>query len=207
MQVQSGQADSPVAQALVWRFNAPNAVTMARVILAIVIPLLLIYGGRVEVILAGILLVVAWASDGLDGFLARKLGQSTLVGSLFDLATDRVLMTPTLIISIIKGLWWRTSNLMPLNPYPYAVIVIVADLTILVGIGTYLWKRRSRAIEFPTPTQIAKVTYLVQMLTLTVGVLGIGPDILIAGLMYLAILFTLIASYSYLKKGGYVFTC
>ena len=207
MQVQSEQADNSIAQTLEWRFNVPNAVTMSRLVLAIIVPWLLIRGNEVEIMLAGILLIVAWASDGIDGFFARRLGQSTLVGALFDLVTDRLLMTPTLIISIVKGLWWRTSSLMPLNPYPYAVIVIVADLTVLVGIGTYLWKRRSRAIEFPTPTQIAKVTYLVQMLTLTVGVLGIGPDILIAGLMYLAILFTLIASYSYLKKGGYVFTC
>lgn len=69
-----------------------------------------------------------------------------------------------------------------------------------------MWKRRSRAIEFPAPTQIARITYSIQMPTLVVGVLGIGPDTLIAALMYLTIIFTLLASYSYLKKGGYIFT-
>jgi hypothetical protein len=44
------------------------------------------------------------------------------------------------------------------------------------------------------------------MPTLVVGALGIGPDILLAALMYLTIIFTLVASYSYLRKGGYVFT-
>ena len=196
-----------IEQALSWRFNVPNAVTSARVVLAVVIAMLLIQADATGITWAGILLVVAWATDGLDGLLARRLGQSTLTGALFDLVADRVLMTPTLILSIAGGLWQRTASLMPFNPYPYAVIVIVADLTVLVGIFTFMWKRRNRAIDFPPPTQIARITYSVQMPTLVVGVLGIGPDILLAALMYLTIIFTLIASYSYLKKGGYVFTC
>jgi len=34
------------------------------------------------------------------------------------------------------------------------------------------------------------------VITLVVGVLGIGPDTLLAALMYLTIIFTLLASYS-----------
>ena len=201
------QMDSSVAQTLVWRFNVPNAVTMVRVALAVVIAWLLIQGGAEGVILVGILLVVAWATDALDGFLARRLGQSTLAGALFDMVADRLLMTPVLLLSVASGLWSRTAALMPFNPYPYVVLVVAADLTLLAGIFTFMWKRRSRAIEFPAPTQIARITYSIQMPTLLVGVLGIGPDVLLAALMYLTIIFTLLASYSYLKKGGYIFTC
>jgi len=192
---------------LTLRFNVPNAVTAARVVLAMVIAWLLIQGGAAGILLAGILLIVAWATDGLDGFLARRLGQSTLGGALFDLVADRVLMTPVLLLSVAGGLWWHTANLMPFNPYPYVVIVIAADLTVLAGVLTFMWKRRNRAIQFPFPTQIARITYSVQMITLVVAILGIGPDRLLAALMYLTIMFTLLASYSYLKKGGYVFTC
>ncbi|MFC2001343.1 CDP-alcohol phosphatidyltransferase family protein [Chloroflexota bacterium] len=189
------------------RFNVPNAVTTVRIILAVVIAMLLIQADVTGIMWAGILLVVAWISDGLDGFLARKLGQSTLAGALLDLVADRIIMTPTLILSIAGGLWQRTTSLMPFNPYPYAVIVIAADITVLAGIVTYMWKRRNRAIDFPPPTQIARIAYSVQMPTLVVGVLGIGPDTLLAALMYLTVIFTLLASYSYLKKGSYVFTC
>jgi len=186
--------------------NLPNATTAMRVVLTAAIIWLLIQGGAALNLTAGILLIVAWATDGLDGLLARRLGQSTLGGALFDLIADRLLMTPVLIISIIQGLWSRTSGLMPLNPYPYAVLVIIADLTILAGILSYMWKRQNQVIDFPTPTQIARVTYSVQMVTLVVGVLGIGPNILLAVLMYITIISTLLAAYSYLKKGGYVFT-
>jgi len=193
-------------QVLSLRFNIPNAITTLRIVLAVVIGTLLIQAEVTGIVWAGILLVVAWATDGLDGFLARRLGQSTLAGALFDLVADRILMTPILILSIAGGLWQRTAGFMPFNPYPYAVIVIASDITMLVGILTFVWKRRNRAVDFPTPTQIARITYSVQMPTLVVGVLGIGPDILLAALMYLTIIFTLLASYSYLKKGSYVFT-
>ena len=195
-----------IEQALSWRFNVPNAITSARVVLAVIIAMLLIQADATGITWAGILLVVAWATDGLDGLLARRLGQSTLAGALFDLVADRVLMTPTLILSIAGGLWQRTAGLMPFNPYPYAVIVIAADITVLAGVFTFMWKRRNRAMEFPSPTQIARVTYSVQMSTLVVGVLGIGSSLLLGALMYLAIIFTLLAFYSYMKKGSYVFT-
>ena len=194
-------------QVLSLRFNVPNAVTAVRIVLAVVIAVLLIQANVTGIMWAGILLVVAWATDGLDGFLARRLGQSTLAGALLDLVADRMLMTPTLILSIAGGLWQRTAGLMPFNPYPYAVIVIVADITILAGVFIFMWKQRNRAIDFPPPTQIARITYSIQMPTLVVCILGIGPDMLLAALMYITIIFTLLASYSYLKKGSYVFTC
>ena len=194
-------------QGLSWRLNAPNGVTMARVVLAIVIAWLLLRGGATEILIAGILLIVGWVTDGLDGLLARRMGQSTLAGALFDLVADRLLMTPTLILAIAGGLWSRTASLMPFNPYPYAMVVIAADLTVMAGVFTFIWKRRSRVIEFPAPTLIARITYSVQMPTLVVGVLGIGPDMLLAALMYLTIILTLVASYSYFRKGAYVFTC
>jgi len=193
-------------QVLSWRWNVPNVITLVRVILASVVFYLLIRGDAAEFRLAGILLVIAWITDWLDGMLARRLGQSTLGGALFDLVADRFLMTPVLIISVIVGIWQRTAGFMPFNPYPYAVIVVVADMTVLAGVLTYLWKRRTREMVFPTPTQIARVTYSVQMLALVVGVLGLFSDIILAVLMYIAIVFTLLAAYSYLKKGGYVFT-
>ena len=207
MQVKSEQMDNSLAQTLVWRFNVPNAVTMVRVTLTIAIVWLLIQRGAEEVILVGILLVVAWATDALDGLLVRRLGQSTLAGALFDIVADRILMTSVLLLSIACGLWSRTAGLMPFNPYPYAVLVVAADLTLLAGVFIFMWKQRSRAIEFPSPTQIARITYSIQMPTLVVGILGIGPDVLLAALMYLTIIFTLFASYSYLKKGSYIFTC
>jgi len=193
-------------QELKFALNVPNIITVVRVVLAIVIACLLFLGGKSEILAAGVLLIIAASTDWLDGFLARRLGQSSLVGSLFDLVADEILFMPTLILAIAGGLFSRTDALMPWNPYPYAIPALAGGVMVLAGVGIYLWKRRSRVFEFPTPTGIAKVNYWFWLAPLILAILGIGPDILLAVLMYLAIISTVLTFYSYLKKGSYVFT-
>ena len=183
--------------------NVPNIITAVRVVLAGIIAWLLWQG---EFLAAGILILIAAATDGLDGLLARRLGQSSLGGSIFDLVADEILFMPSLILAIIVGLFSRADNLMPFNPYPYAVLALAGGVAVLAGVGTYLWKRRSRTLEFPTPTGVAKVNFWFWLAPLVVAVFGIGPDWVLAVLMYLAIISTILTFYSYLKKGSYVFT-
>ncbi|MBM4445806.1 MAG: CDP-alcohol phosphatidyltransferase family protein [Chloroflexi bacterium] len=183
--------------------NVPNVITAVRVVMAGIIAWLLWQG---EFLAAGILILIAAATDGLDGLLARRLGQSSLGGSLFDLVADEILFMPSLILAIAAGLFSRADSLMPLNPYPYAVLALAGGVAVLAGVGTYLWKRRSRNIEFPTPTGVAKVNFWFWLAPLVVAVFGIGPGWLLAALMYLAIISTVLTFYSYLKKGSYVFT-
>jgi phosphatidylglycerophosphate synthase len=188
------------------KLNVPNTFTAIRLVLTIAVAFLLVKGTTQTVFIAGILLIVAWISDGLDGYLARKLGQATLSGAIFDIVVDRILMGTILILSIILGYWDRTSGLMPLNPYPYALLVLVADIALLSGLVVFFIKSRKRNIIFPIPTLIARYTFSIQMATLAVAITNLGPDWLLAGMMYVTIIFTLIAAYSYLKKGSYIFT-
>ena len=183
--------------------NVPNIITAVRVVLAGIIAWLLWQG---EFLAAGILILIAAATDGLDGLLARRLGQSSLGGSIFDMVADELLFMPSLILAIIAGLFSRTDHLMPFNPYPYAVLALAGGVAVFAGIGSYLWKSRSRNMEFPTPTGIAKVNFWFWLAPLVVAVFGIGPDWVLAVLMYLAIISTILTFYSYLKKGSYVFT-
>ena len=198
--------NKPLEQEVKLAFNVPNTITAVRVVMAIIIVWLLYAGGETEIHTAGILLIIAALTDWLDGFLARKLGQSSLAGSLFDLVADEILFMPTLIMAIATGLFSRADALMPLNPYPYAVPALAGGVMVIAGVVIYLWKRRSRVFEFPTPTGIAKVNFWFWMAPLIIAILGIGPDILLAVTMYIAIVSTALTFYSYLKKGSYVFT-
>jgi phosphatidylglycerophosphate synthase len=200
------QANSPVRQALIFKLNVPHVFTATRVILAIIIAFLLAMGSDSSILAAGILLIIAAITDFFDGFLARRLKQASLVGSLFDIIADQLLFMPTLILAIAAGLFARTDAMMPFNPYPYAIPALAGGVTVLAGVGIFLWKRRSRAIEFPTPTMVAKTNYWFWLAPLILAILRIGPDILLAVLMYLAIISTILTFYSYLKKGSYVFT-
>ncbi|MBN1690372.1 MAG: CDP-alcohol phosphatidyltransferase family protein [Dehalococcoidia bacterium] len=184
-------------------FNVPNTITAIRIILSPVIALLLCFG---EFLAAGIVIIIAALTDALDGFLARRLGQSSPGGVLFDLVADQILFLPNLIIAIAVGLFDRTDHLMPWNPYPFAIVLIGASVTMLIAIFTYIWKRRSQIFDFPGPTKIAKAIHWFWLAPSLLAVLAIGPDLLLAILMYLAIIYTLLATYSYLKKGYYIFT-
>jgi len=190
-------------QELKLSLNVPNAITALRVVMAVIIACLLFHR---EFLAAGILIIIAAATDGLDGLLARRLGQSSLGGSIFDMVADQLLFIPSLILAIIAGLFSRADGLIPFNPYPYAVLALAGGVAVFAGIITYLWKRRSRAMEFPTPTGVAKVNFWFWLAPLVLAVFNIGPDWLLAGLMYLAIVSSIFTFYSYLKKGSYVFT-
>jgi CDP-diacylglycerol---glycerol-3-phosphate 3-phosphatidyltransferase len=188
------------------RLNVPNIFTALRLILTIVIVLLLIQDTPASVLIASILLVLACISDSFDGYLARKLDQMTLSGALFYIIVDILLMGTILILSIILGYWQRTSGLMPFNPYPFALLVLAADSIVLVAMVIFFIKLRTRNIVFPTPTPVARFAFSIQMSTLIVAITGIGPNLLLVALMYVSIAFTLAATYSYLKKGSYIFT-
>lgn len=67
-----------------------NLITVGRLILLFVI-IWFIYNGSVQVIEGCMLfIIVVFASDGLDGWVARKRGSSSAFGAVFDIAGDRV---------------------------------------------------------------------------------------------------------------------
>lgn len=196
----------PPEKRIHFALNVPNVITSTRIVLAITIICLLALGSQNQIRLGGILLIVAACTDFLDGFFARKLGQSSLAGSLFDIIADEILFIPCLVMTIAAGLFTRADGLMPLNPYLYAVPALAGGITVLAGVAIYTWKQRSRDIVFPTPPMVAKVNYWFWLAPLILAILDIGPDILMAVLMYLALITTMLSFYSYLKKGNYVFT-
>ena len=188
------------------QWNAPNCVTGLRIVLAAAIGHLLYRGEPGGITAAGILLIVAAFTDTLDGLLSRRLGQQTTGGALFDLVADEILFMPSLVLAIAAGLFARTDGLAPLNPYLYAVPALAGGVAVLAGVGVYLWKRRTRYMEFPLSPPAVKATYWFWLATLIVAVLRLGPDEFLATMMLLSLIMTVLAFYSYLKKGGYVFT-
>lgn len=66
----------------------PNAITLLRLALVVPIALLVIEHALPE--LTVILLVIFGASDWIDGYLARRLGQTSSVGAVLDPVADRI---------------------------------------------------------------------------------------------------------------------
>ena len=71
-------------------FTAPNQLTLLRMIFVPFIVIDLVDG---QYLWALILFVVAGFSDGLDGLLARRLHQQTLLGQYLDPIADKLLLS------------------------------------------------------------------------------------------------------------------
>lgn len=94
--------------------NLPNLITIARMLLAPVFVFVLLQYPQAsahERWIAVALFVLASATDGVDGALARKRNQVTDLGKLLDPIADKVLIGGALVTLSALGQidWWITS--------------------------------------------------------------------------------------------------
>ena len=69
--------------------NIANLITALRFPLLVMVVLLLYFGGMVGQLLDSLLIVVLILMDSLDGIVARRRREQTLIGSALDIAADR----------------------------------------------------------------------------------------------------------------------
>jgi CDP-diacylglycerol--glycerol-3-phosphate 3-phosphatidyltransferase len=98
----------------VGNWNLPNIITVVRILLAPLFFWMLLADNGDDSPLryaAAALFIVAIATDGIDGHLARKWNQVTDLGKLLDPIADKVLTGAALVgLSILAELpWWVTA--------------------------------------------------------------------------------------------------
>ncbi len=99
--------------------SAPNQLTLARMAFLPFVVIKLVEG---QYGWALILFLCAGLSDGLDGLLARRLKQQTLLGQYLDPIADKMLLsTVFLVLSIVHKIPWK-----------FTVLVFSRDICILV---------------------------------------------------------------------------
>ncbi|WP_440709604.1 CDP-diacylglycerol--glycerol-3-phosphate 3-phosphatidyltransferase [Herbiconiux sp. YIM B11900] len=104
--------DGAVSKPSNW--NLPNAITVVRILLAPVFFVMLLVDGGDDGWLrwaAAILFILAIATDGIDGHIARSRNLVTDLGKLLDPIADKVLTGAALVgLSILGELpWWVTG--------------------------------------------------------------------------------------------------
>ena len=101
-------------------FTAPNQLTLLRMIF---VPFIVIHLVDGHYLWALTVFVIAGFSDGLDGLLARRLHQQTLLGQYLDPIADKLLLsTMFLVLSILHKIPWK-----------YTVLVFSRDISILAA--------------------------------------------------------------------------
>ena len=95
-------------------WNLPNAITIVRILMAPVVFWMLFADDGADGWLrwgAAVLFIIAIATDGIDGHIARSRGLVTDLGKILDPIADKLLTSGTLVcLSILGELpWWVTA--------------------------------------------------------------------------------------------------
>lgn len=151
----------------------------------------LIYTGQFK--LALFLTIPIGLSDWADGYLARRLGSTSRLGTYLDPAADKVLLVAAFIA------------LGTIGAIPVALVILVLgrDLVIVAGV-ILLWKLRRRT-EF-APLGIGKISTVFQIMTVFVVLVSlIAPLGLIQKVrlicLFATALFTISSGIAYVRKG------
>ena len=74
--------------------HLPNIISVARIVLIVPVVWMLLSGRYTS---AFWLFVIAGASDGLDGFLAKRFGWSSRLGGILDALADKLLLVSAFV--------------------------------------------------------------------------------------------------------------
>lgn len=115
--------------------NVPNFLTISRIILGFIVPVLLLYGDLCSRILAAVLFTIAGITDYLDGWYARKFNLETQLGKILDPIADKI---------ILLGCFFILSSLTRLDVFSYwwVIPIFLREVLITVVRLTFLFKEK-----------------------------------------------------------------
>jgi len=171
-------------------FYIPNLITLSRIIF---IPPILFFLSQKTVThqaIGFVLIALCFFTDWLDGFLARRLNQVSVLGKMLDPIIDKIVVTAIIIalIAYYKFPWW-------------AVVIFVSKDIGLAFFGFFTIGKNKRAVA---ANFWGKVNLWMQGCTIGFYILDALFDYQITPLNYLKIIFltlalitTFISAFSY----------
>lgn len=151
----------------------------------------LLYDIKLAPYLSIIIFIVASATDGIDGYVARKYNQITTFGKFIDPLADKLLVTAALI-----GLVW----IQKLDPW-FALIIISREFIVtslrIVAISNGKVVPAALSGKIKTVLQISAI---IAMLIDRIYAIAFGNILLSNILMVLAVLITVYSGVEYVIK-------
>ncbi len=136
--------------------NIPNALTVSRLLLIPVLVVVFYSGAPWAAVASATVFAVASATDWLDGYLARRWGQTTPFGAFLDPVADKVIVGAALVMLVEAhhSVWFTLP----------AIIIVSREIVIsaLREWMAELGKRTSVAVSY-----IGKIKTGFQMVSIT----------------------------------------
>ena len=183
-------------------FTVANLLTIGRMVLVPVFILLVVSnqpGWALGVFAA------AGVSDALDGFVARRFDQGTLLGAILDPLADKLLMTAALVVLSLPDHPASFPDFTLLNRFHILLTILTISRDVLIVLIALVIHLATGLTRFP-PTLYGKITTVIQVVTvcamLLYNTLGIHSTRLVPGLVTLALAATLFSGFHYIRHAA-----
>ena len=185
-------------------FTVPNLLTALRIVLIPVIVGLFYLPYGWGDILAGLLFAVAGITDTLDGYVARRLGQESHLGTFLDPVADKLIVATALVLIVSRNpVWYVTLT---------AAVIIGREIAIsalrewMAEIGARRKVAVSALGKFKTIAQIVGLSMMLfyePLLGLPIYWIGLALTVLAAVLTLWSMFLYLEAAWPDLKSKGH----
>ncbi|MEH6355012.1 MAG: CDP-diacylglycerol--glycerol-3-phosphate 3-phosphatidyltransferase [Marinobacter sp.] len=171
--------------------NIPNILTLSRIVMIPVFVFIFYMPVQWSYLASSAIFTLAAVTDWLDGYLARKLNQSTPFGAFLDPVADKLMVAVALAVLIEE----------------HAALILTLPATIIIGREIVISALREWMAEIGSRASVAvsyigKIKTVAQMAAI-IGLLAFPPGVVQAdiaiGLLYLAAGLTLWSMGLYLK--------
>jgi CDP-diacylglycerol---glycerol-3-phosphate 3-phosphatidyltransferase len=142
--------------------NLPNAITLSRLILSIVLFAMIGYPGLW--LTSAILFVVAAATDFLDGYFARKYGQVTTLGRIMDPFVDKIIICGAFVFLLEKRLDSGINS--------WIVIIVIGREMFVTSLRGFLERL---GLDF-SANWSGKLKMITQCVAVTASILSLEPS-------------------------------
>lgn len=165
--------------------NLPNGLTFLRLILTPVVVMFLLDGAFFWALMV---FLVAGVTDGLDGFLARSMRESTEFGRILDPLVDKIFLGSSFITLAFLGRL----------PIWLAGIAVGRDLMLMIG-SCILYATSGR-LGYP-PSLIGKLSTFLQVFTVVAVMIMAEGDVRLDPLFWGAAASSVASGFDYVYRG------
>lgn len=168
--------------------HLPNIICVFRILLVWPVAVML---ARHEYLIALALFMIAGASDGLDGYLAKRFNWTSELGKVLDPVADKLLLVTVFVEAAWMGLapWWLTAA------------VVARD--VLIALGALAYKLFVGPLR-GRPTVSSKINTLMQLLfpiaMLVHAAIGFPPQDVLDALAVLVFITTVFSGFNYMAE-------
>lgn len=164
----------PLAPAPIDRrsLNLPNAITLSRLILSIVLFAMIGYKGLW--LTSAVLFVIAASTDFLDGYFARKYGQVTTLGRIMDPFVDKIIVGGAFLFLMGPQVALPDGTLVTAGVSAWMVLIVLGRELFVTSLRGFM---EQHGIDF-SADKTGKAKMVLQCIAVTVALLSLSRPLI-----------------------------